>query len=194
MSQNKIAILTGSKGRGSNMAAIIRATQEPNFPAQVALVVTPTENTPAAETAKTLSTSTLTISPQGPNYSKTLLQTLYDHQITLVCLAGFMTLLPLEIIQAFPDRILNIHPALLPSFGGKGMYGIHVHRAVLAAGAETTGCTVHFVSERYDEGAILHQRTCPVLPDDTPETLAARVLEQEHIAYPEAIYNLLTSQ
>lgn len=176
------------------MAAIIRATQEPIFPAQVALVITPTENTPAAETAESLNTQTLTISPKSPNYANALLQTLQDHQIQLVCLAGYMTLLPLEIIQAFPDRILNIHPALLPSFGGKGMYGIHVHHAVLAAGAETSGCTVHFVSERYDEGAILHQRTCPVLPDDTPETLAARVLEQEHIAYPEAIYNLLTSQ
>lgn len=176
------------------MAAIIRATQEPNFPAQVALVITPAVNTSAAETAESLNTPTLTIPPKDPNYAKALLQTLQDHKIQLICLAGYMTLLPVEIIQAFPDRILNIHPALLPSFGGKGMYGIHVHRAVLAAGAETSGCTVHFVSERYDEGAILHQRTCPVLSGDTPETLAARVLEQEHIAYPEAIYNLLTSQ
>lgn len=176
------------------MAAIIRATQLKNFPAQTTLAITPAPDTPAAETATALNTPTLTISPKEPDYTEKLLQTLRDHHIKLICLAGYMTLLPVEIIQAFPDRILNIHPALLPSFGGKGMYGIHVHRAVIEAKAEVSGCTVHFVSERYDEGAILHQRTCLVLPEDTPETLAARVLEQEHIAYPEALFNLLTSK
>jgi phosphoribosylglycinamide formyltransferase-1 len=102
-----------------------------------------------------------------------------------------MRLLPEEVLAAFPNRVLNIHPALLPKFGGKGMYGMHVHEAVVAARETESGCTVHFVNEHYDEGAILHQRRCPVLPDDTPETLAARVLEQEHLAYPEAIQLVL---
>lgn len=108
-----------------------------------------------------------------------------DADVDLVCLAGFLCLL--QIPDDFAYRVLNIHPALLPAFGGKGMYGRHVHEAVLSAGCKVTGCTVHFADQTYDTGPILVQRTCPVLPDDTPDTLAARVFEQECLAYPEAI-------
>lgn len=103
----------------------------------------------------------------------------------LVCLAGFLSLL--DIPEDYNWRIINIHPALLPSFGGKGMHGQHVHEAVLAHGCKVTGCTVHFADPTYDTGPILVQRTCPVLPDDTPQSLAARVYEQECEAFPEAI-------
>ena len=113
---------------------------------------------------------------------------------SIVCLAGFLRLLPTEVLNGFPGRILNIHPSLLPKFGGKGMYGIRVHEAVLAAGENESGCTVHLVSEHYDEGAILLQRRCAVLPDDTPETLAARVLKEEHIAYIQAIKDMIHAQ
>jgi phosphoribosylglycinamide formyltransferase-1 len=99
--------------------------------------------------------------------------------------------LPLEVLSLFPNRVLNIHPALLPKFGGKGMYGHHVHEAVLAAGEAESGCSVHFVNERYDEGAVILQKVCPVLPDDTPDTLAARVLVLEHQAYPEALAKVI---
>jgi formyltetrahydrofolate-dependent phosphoribosylglycinamide formyltransferase len=109
----------------------------------------------------------------------------------LVCLAGYLRLLPIEVLRAFPDRVLNIHPALLPAFGGRGMYGMRVHEAVVAAGVPESGCTVHVVNECYDEGRILVQRRVPVIPDDSPETLAARVLVQEHLAYVEAINILL---
>ena len=103
----------------------------------------------------------------------------------LVCLAGWMSLL--EIPPVFSGRVMNIHPALLPSFGGHGFFGMRVHRAVLDQGCKISGCTVHFVDAQYDHGPIILQRTCPVAENDTPETLAARVFEEEKIAYPAAI-------
>jgi len=103
----------------------------------------------------------------------------------LVCMAGFLQLVPIP--SAFAGRVMNIHPSLLPAFGGKGMFGIHVHEAVLAYGAKVTGCTVHFVDQEYDHGPIILQRAVPVQDDDTPKSLAARVFEQECEAYPEAI-------
>lgn len=110
-----------------------------------------------------------------------------------ICLAGYMRLLPASIVQKWDHRILNIHPALLPKFGGKGMYGHYVHEAVLAAGETESGCSVHWVTEQYDEGAIVHQMRCPVLPDDTPESLAARVLKLEHQCYYDALVKVATS-
>jgi phosphoribosylglycinamide formyltransferase 1 len=106
----------------------------------------------------------------------------------LVCLAGFLQFL--KIPAEFEDRVINIHPSLLPSFGGKGMYGHHVHEAVVKAGCKVSGCTVHFADNEFDHGPILVQRTCPVLADDTPDTLAQRVYAQECEAYPEAIQAL----
>lgn len=103
----------------------------------------------------------------------------------LVCLAGFLSLLVIP--DDFAGRVVNIHPALLPAFGGPGMFGHHVHEAVLRTGCKVSGCTVHYCDQTYDTGPILVQRTCPVLDDDTPETLAARVFEQECLAYPEAL-------
>lgn len=114
-----------------------------------------------------------------------LSQLLAEARADLVCLAGYLKLLPIP--RKWRGRILNIHPALLPKFGGPGMYGDRVHRAVLEAGEQISGCTVHLCTDEFDRGPIVVQRTCPVLSGDTPETLAARVFEQECIAYPEAI-------
>jgi formyltetrahydrofolate-dependent phosphoribosylglycinamide formyltransferase len=105
--------------------------------------------------------------------------------VDLVCMGGFLSLW--RIPEEFHGRVMNIHPALLPEFGGWGLYGHHVHEAVLAAGKKVSGCTVHFCDSEYDHGPIILQREVPVLPDDTPDTLAARVFEQECIAYPEAV-------
>jgi len=105
--------------------------------------------------------------------------------VDLVCMGGFLSLW--EIPDEFHGRVMNIHPALLPDFGGRGMYGHHVHEAVLAAGRKTSGCSVHFCDNEYDHGPIILQREIPVLPEDTPDTLAARVFKEECIAYPEAI-------
>ncbi len=114
-----------------------------------------------------------------------LTEILDEARADLVCLAGYLKLLPIP--NAWRGRILNIHPALLPKFGGPGMFGDRVHRAALEAGEQISGCTVHLCTDEFDRGPIVVQRTCPVLPDDTPETLAARVFEQECVAYPEAI-------
>lgn len=117
----------------------------------------------------------------------TLLHELECHRTDLLVLAGFMRLLPSPLVQAFPDRVINIHPALLPKFGGKGMYGDHVHRAVLAAGEKESGITVHLVNERYDEGRVLFQAKCPVLPGDDADALAARIHALEHAHYAEVV-------
>ncbi|MBX3133373.1 MAG: phosphoribosylglycinamide formyltransferase [Gemmatimonadaceae bacterium] len=113
---------------------------------------------------------------------------LAEHGITLVALAGYLRLVPAGVVQRFHGRMLNVHPALLPAFGGPGMYGRHVHEAVIAAGARISGPTVHFVSAQYDEGAIIAQWPVPVQPDDSADTLAARVLAAEHRLYPWCVH------
>jgi len=118
-------------------------------------------------------------------FAKAIFRIIRNAEVDLVCLAGFLSLLTIP--DDFANRVLNIHPALLPAFGGKGMFGRHVHEAVIKAGCQTSGCTVHYADQTYDTGQILVRRTCPVLKDDTPDTLAARVFEQECAAYPEAI-------
>lgn len=116
-----------------------------------------------------------------------VLRELQAQRIDLIVLAGFLRLIPEDLVRAFPERIINIHPSLLPSYGGKGMYGQHVHEAVIAAGERQSGITIHLVNERFDEGAHLAQFTCPVFPDDTPGTLAARIHQLEHAHYPEVV-------
>jgi len=122
----------------------------------------------------------------------TLLRELQQQRIDLIVLAGFMRLIPAELVRAFTDRIVNIHPALLPKFGGKGMYGHHVHEAVVAAKETESGITIHLVNERYDEGRILFQAKCPVLADDTPDSLAERIHALEHAHYPQVVEKLIT--
>lgn len=118
-------------------------------------------------------------------FSKAVFALCDDAGVDLVCLAGWLCLL--ELPEKYAGKVMNIHPALLPSFGGKGMFGHHVHEAVLAHGCKVSGCTVHMVDGEYDAGPIVVQRVCEVAEDDTPDTLAARVFEQEKIAYPQAI-------
>lgn len=174
------------------MLAIARACLAPDFPASIFVVVSPVDDSPAVVSAREMGLNVAIVPPLEEGYGDRLLSVLAD--CDLVCLAGFTRLLPTEVLGAFDGRILNIHPALLPKFGGKGMYGMRVHEAVLAAGETESGCTVHWVTEHYDEGEALLQRRVPVLVDDTPEALAARVLEQEHLAYPEAIRQVLEVQ
>jgi phosphoribosylglycinamide formyltransferase-1 len=118
-------------------------------------------------------------------FSRRVFEWADEARVDLICLAGWLCLLDLP--ERYRGRVMNIHPALLPAFGGKGMYGRKVHEAVLAHGCKVSGCTVHFVDGAYDTGPIILQRTCPVLEDDTPEKLAHRVFEEEKIAYPQAI-------
>lgn len=188
-----IAILVGSQGRGSNMINIIRASKNGGIPANVGLVISPKADTPAILAAQAENIPTLTLPYKTENYANKLLTELQNANISLICLAGYMTLLPREILEAFPRAVLNIHPALLPKFGGKGMFGMHVHNAVLQAQETESGCTVHYVTEHYDEGAPITQISVPVLPNDTPETLGARVNLAEMEAYPQAISKVLSS-
>lgn len=109
----------------------------------------------------------------------------------LIVLAGFLWLVPVKLLQSYPGKIINIHPALLPFHGGKGMYGLHVHEAVLANHEKESGITIHYVNEAYDKGDIIFQEKCPVLPDDTPESLASRIHELEYIHFPKVIDQLL---
>lgn len=186
----RIAILVSGHGRGSNMAAIIDACQRGEIDGQVVQVIGTRSEAPALQRAAEKGVPTRVISPRNlseEEYAQRLLQALGEAQTDLVCLAGYTRLLPVPVVQAYAGKVMNIHPALLPLFGGKGMYGEHVHRAVLESGMKVSGCTVHFVDEHYDTGPIIVQRCVPVEEDDTWETLAARVLVQEHQAYVQAV-------
>jgi formyltetrahydrofolate-dependent phosphoribosylglycinamide formyltransferase len=180
--------MVGPRGRGSNMRALIEACLDGTVPAHVGVVIAPASNTNAETTAVSLGVRTQVV-PPGDGYGERLLAALDSSD--WLCLAGFLRILPKDVLDRFPNRVLNIHPSLLPKFGGKGMYGHHVHEAVLAAGETQSGCTVHFVNERYDDGAIVLRKVCPVLPDDSPDTLAARILVLEHQAYPEALAQVI---
>jgi len=159
--------------------------------AQVVVVVSSIEGTLALERARKAGIPSFFINrkefPDTQSFNRAILERLKEHEVDLVILAGYLRMLGSETLDTYRNRIMNIHPALLPSFGGKGMHGRKVHEAVLEYGCNISGCTVHFVDETYDTGPIILQKVVPVLDDDTPETLAARVLEQEHIAYSEAI-------
>ena len=187
----RFGILLSGKGRGSNMQALIDATRDGRIPGEVGLVVSTSRGAPALERAQAAGVETRLLSVREFADQAALDAALADAfeaaGVQLVCLAGYMRLLGPGFLDRFRGRVLNVHPALLPEFGGKGFYGHHTHEKVLAAGAKESGVTIHFVDEVYDHGPTLLQRRVPILPDDTPETLAARVLAEEHRAYPEAV-------
>jgi phosphoribosylglycinamide formyltransferase 1 len=177
----RIAIMIGQTGRGSNMLALgEKISDDPNM--CLDCVIAPNMESPGVRTATSrgFPVKHVAYSP-AESYGSRLVEALSN--VNWICLAGFMKLVPREVLDRFPNRILNIHPALLPKFGGKGMYGMHVHEAVIAAKEKESGCTVHFVSDRYDEGEIILKAKCSVLSSDTPQSLAERVLTLEHQTY-----------
>jgi phosphoribosylglycinamide formyltransferase 1 len=171
-------------GRGSNLEALLRALQ-PGAPARVVLVLSDRAEAPALNRARQHGVPSEALA--DPTDASEWLVHLDRHQVDLVVLGGYVKLVPAAVVARFRGRIINIHPALLPDFGGKGMYGKRVHEAVLASGARESGATVHLVDEVYDRGAVLAQARVPVLPGDTPERLAARVLEVEHRLLPSVV-------
>jgi phosphoribosylglycinamide formyltransferase-1 len=183
---------------GSNMQAIIDACKSGKLQASPAVVISNNSNSGAIGRAKTEGVPYYYLSGKthpGPGeLDDAILDAFLRHSVDIVVLAGYMKKLGPKILTHFRGRILNVHPALLPKFGGEGMFGIHVHEAVIAAGEKESGVTIHFVDEQYDTGAILAQTRVPVKPDDTPETLAARVLEQEHILYAETLQRIVTGE
>ncbi len=175
-----------ASGGGTNLQSLLdHHAGDP--PWRVRLVVSDREDAGALERARRAGVATRVIPTRDRTAEEIAAETLAaleEHGVRLVFLAGYMKLVPQPVVAAFRGRMLNVHPALLPSFGGQGMYGIRVHRAVLASGARVSGPTVHLVDEEYDRGRILAQWPVPVLAGDTPEALAARVLEVEHRLYP----------
>ncbi len=189
----RLAVFVGTRGRGSNLMAIHAAAQDGRLLGEVVLVVGTRADAGAMERAREAGLETVAILA-GEQYPQALLGALTAARVDTIALAGYLRRLPAEVVAAYRHRIVNTHPALLPAFGGKGMYGHHVHEAVLAYGAKVSGCTVHFVDEEYDTGPVIVQKTVPVLDDDTPETLSARILPLEHAAYVEALQLLATDR
>jgi phosphoribosylglycinamide formyltransferase 1 len=177
-------IAVAISGRGSNLRALLGALG-PGTPAEVVLVLSDRPGAAGLILARDQGIPAEVLA--DPADTAAWLRLLGPSRADLVVLAGYLQLVPSGVIEAYRGRIINIHPALLPQFGGKGMYGLRVHRAVLASGAQETGATVHLVDEVYDRGAVLAQTRVPVLPGDTPERLAARVLEVEHQLLPAAV-------
>ncbi|HIZ33566.1 MAG TPA: phosphoribosylglycinamide formyltransferase [Candidatus Bacteroides merdigallinarum] len=186
--EKNIAIL--ASGNGTNAENIARYFREKGS-ARVALILTNRPTAYVLQRARALDIPALCFNKEEWADGQPVLQALQAHAIDFVVLAGFLARVPDNVLHAYPQRMVNIHPSLLPKFGGKGMYGDRVHEAVLAAGESESGITIHYTNEHYDEGAVIHQYTCPVLPDDTPDTLAARVHALEYAHYPEVIESLL---
>lgn len=193
----RIAVLVSGRGRGTNFGAILNACREGQIPGDVLLLVSTTPDTPAVARAEEAGVETVYLAApsrsfpghleEEAQFDIRLEKLLVERQIDLVCLAGFMRKVGPRVIQRYRNRIMNIHPSLLPAFSGSGMFGLRVHEAVLAYGAKLTGCTVQFINEEYDAGPIILQRAVPVEDCDTAESLAARVLKAEHQTYTEAI-------
>jgi phosphoribosylglycinamide formyltransferase 1 len=173
-------------GRGSNFVAIADSIAAARIPdARIVVVISNRVDAPGLETARQRGLNVLVISSKGKpreEHDREVVAVLLDNKVDLICLAGYMRLLSPWFVQQFPAKILNIHPSLLPAFPG-----LEAQQQAFAYGVRVSGCTVHFVDEELDHGAIIVQKTVPVLDSDDEHTLAARILEQEHIAYPEAI-------
>ena len=171
-------------GRGSNLEALFTRLGNGDE-AQVVLVLSDRADAPALDLARQRNVAALAL--EDWRSADEWRDALEAQSVDLLVLAGFLKLVPPEVIARYRGRIINVHPALLPAFGGKGMYGIRVHEAVLQSGAAESGCTVHLVEEEYDRGMILAQARVPVLPGDTAQMLASRVLEQEHRLLPAVV-------
>ena len=191
MTSHRLGILLS--GRGSNFLAIADAiTQGQIADARIAVVISNRVDAPGIEAARSKGFAAEVIEPKGrprAEHDAEIVATLKANQVDLVCLAGYMRLLSAEFVRAFPQRILNIHPSLLPAFPG-----LEAQRQALQYGVKVSGCTVHFVDEELDHGVIVVQKTVPVLARDDEHTLAARILAQEHVAYAEAINRVLSGK
>jgi phosphoribosylglycinamide formyltransferase-1 len=183
----RLAVLLS--GSGTTLQNLLDRIRNGKLDAQVVLVISNRADAYGLTRGREAGVEALAVSrkehPTAEAFSQTIFEKCRQARVDLVCLAGFLQFLPIP--AEFENRVMNIHPSLIPAFCGKGFFGHHVHEAVLEYGARVSGCTVHFVDNQYDHGPIILQRSVPVLGDDSPDTLAARVFEQECLAYPEAI-------
>lgn len=187
----KIALF--ASGNGSNAENIINYFSEKNN-VEVALILTNNKNAYVIERAKNHHIPCFVFSSKELKETDIVLDKLFEFNIDYIVLAGFLLMIPKKIIDRSPGKIINIHPALLPKYGGKGMYGDIVHKAVRESGDTETGISIHFVNEKYDEGAIIFQAKCPVNPEDTPDTIAQKVHQLEYCYFPEIIEKVISGQ
>jgi formyltetrahydrofolate-dependent phosphoribosylglycinamide formyltransferase len=177
-----------ASGRGSNFQAILSAIDADLLPARVTVLISNKSDAPALDIARARKIQTSHLSqkmfPSEEALAEAMLNVLSQQKAELLVLAGYLKKIPLQVVRRYRNRIVNIHPALLPSFGGAGMYGHFVHEAVIASGMKVSGATVHLVDEEYDRGPIVMQRTVEIIQKDTPDLLAAKVLKIEHEIYP----------
>lgn len=186
--KKRIAIF--ASGSGSNAERFFEYFKDSPL-AHVALLCSNNPDAYVLERAKKHHIPTWVFSNQQLKEVKPVLEKLQQEKIDFIVLAGFLRLIPAELVEAYPNRIVNIHPALLPRWGGKGMYGSRVHEAVLRAGELETGISIHYVNHAYDEGNLIFQASCPLQPTDTPEEVAGKVHQLEHLHYPVVIEDLL---
>lgn len=191
MTRKKVAVLIS--GRGSNMIALIEAAKAPDYPAEIVGVLSNRAAAPGLEYAASLGIATTSLAqskfPMREMFEDTMTQVLESWEVDYVCLAGFMRILGEDFVNRWSGRMINIHPSLLPDYKG-----LHTHERALADGVAEHGCTVHFVTPGLDEGPAILQARVPVIDGDTPETLAARVLIEEHRIYPQALRMLASGQ
>ena len=183
-------IVIFASGSGTNAANIIRYLSEKKS-ASVKCVITNNPKAGVIEKAKNLGVPAVIFDKEALINPANLLADLNDLETDLIVLAGFLKKIPDEVVKAFPNRIINIHPALLPKYGGKGMYGMHVHEAVIQNKEPKSGITIHYVNENYDEGGIIFQSKTPVFEDDTPESLAERIHKLEYEYFPQIVEKVL---
>ncbi|MDD3223786.1 MAG: phosphoribosylglycinamide formyltransferase [Clostridium sp.] len=183
----KIAVLIS--GGGTNLQSIIDKVNSGYINCKIEIVISDNETAFGIKRAEKNNIDTLTLSKKeyGKGLSNEILKEVNNREVDLIVTAGFLSILNGDLIREYKNRIINIHPSLIPSFCGKGMYGIHVHEAALKYGVKVSGCTVHFIDEGTDTGPIIIQKSAPVYSEDTPEELQKRVLVREHEALPEAI-------
>jgi phosphoribosylglycinamide formyltransferase-1 len=188
MKKRKIVIF--ASGSGTNAQRIIEYfTGHPSI--VVSMILSSKKDAYVLVRAEKFNVPAMVFDKQTFYESDEVLRILQKNEIDFIALAGFLWLIPVYLIRAYPQRIVNIHPALLPKYGGKGMYGMHVHQAVLDNGDKESGISIHYVNETYDDGAIIFQTKCEVLLDDTPESLAQRIHQLEYKHYPEVIEKLV---
>lgn len=186
----KIAIF--ASGSGTNAENIIKYFSDKSY-AEIVLIISNKKDAYVHERAKMLNVDSVTFSKSDFEMTNKVLDSLLEKKVDFIILAGFLLKVPENILYTYPDKIVNIHPALLPKFGGKGMYGDNVHKAVVEAGEMESGITIHYVNENYDEGNIIFQAKCPVLKTDTYADVAKKVHTLEYAHFPEVIDRLLNS-
>ena len=190
-----IAVL--ATGRGTNFKSLCRAGLQKQFPGKIALLVAGRENIGALDVAEEFNIPRYVLDPKHfpsqEQYNTELEALLSRFDIHWIALAGWLRKIAAELIEKYPNRIVNIHPALLPFFGGRGMYGMHVHRAVWESGMLVSGATVHFVDEQYDHGAIIMQQCVALSPEDKADDIARKVLRAEHELFPKALKRILST-